>query len=119
MAYEIIKIEDAMVHLRISGIMQLRDQQALQNLGKKWIGEGRKVRLLVTLEDFEGWEKGMDWGDVDFLMVHGNDIAKMALVGDERWKDQMFAFVGKGLRTTEIEYFSPSSLKEAETWIRG
>lgn len=119
MAYDIIKIEDNVVYIRISGIMQFNDQQALQNLGKRLLTQGEKLRLFITLEGFQGWEKGVDWSDIDFLMTHGNDIGRMAIVGDERWKDQMFAFVGKGLRTTEIELFSPSSLKEADTWLRG
>jgi hypothetical protein len=118
-AYDIIKIEDNVVHVRISGIMQVNDQKALQNLGKRLLTQGKKLKLFITLDDFQGWEKGADWSDIDFFMAHGNDIDKMAIVGDEMWKDQIFAFVGKGLRTTVIEYFSPSSLKEADTWIRG
>jgi len=117
-AYEIIRIDEAVLTIRISGVMKLADQQSLQTTGMQQIAKGRKVRLLVTLVDFQGWEKGVDWGDVGFLMEHGDDIAKMAFVGDERWKDQVFAFVGKGFRTTEIEFFPSSSMKEAESWIR-
>lgn len=117
MAYEIIRIEGAVLYVRVSGVMKLADQEALQKAGIGLIAEGRKVRLHVTLDEFQGWEKGVDWGDVDFLMAHGNDIAKIAIVGDERWKDQILVFVGKGLRTTEIEFFPPSSAKEAEAWI--
>jgi hypothetical protein len=116
-AYEIIRIDGAVLTVRVSGVMKLADHQSLQATGKELIAQGRKVRLFVTLEDFEGWEKGVDWGDIGFLMEHGDDIARMAIVGDERWKDQIFAFVGKGLRDTEIEFFSPSSVKEADSWI--
>lgn len=117
MAYEIIRIEGGTLYLRISGVMKLTDHQSLQNAGMGLMAQGNKLRLLVTLEDFQGWEKGVDWGDIGFLIEHGNDIAKMAFVGDERWKDQVYAFVGKGLRTTEIEFFPSSSMKEAESWI--
>jgi hypothetical protein len=117
-AYEIIRIDGAVLYVRISGVMKLADQQSLQGAGMELIAQGRKVRLFVTLEDFEGWEKRVDWGDIGFLMAHGDDIAKMAIVGDERWKDQVFAFVGKGFRTTEIEFFSPSSVTEAASWIQ-
>ena len=34
-----------------------------------------------------------------------------------KWKDDAFAFLGKGLRTTQIEFFSPAALKEADSWI--
>lgn len=117
MAYEIMRINDAVLYVRISGIMKLADQQSLQTAGMDLIAQGKKVRLFVTLENFQGWEKGVDWGDVGFLIAHGNDIAKIAIVGDERWKDQVLAFVGKGYRTTEIEFFPSASLKEADRWI--
>ena len=118
MAYEIIRIDGAVLHVRISGVMKLADQDSLQAAGMDLIAGGRKVRLLVTLVDFQGWEKGVDWSDVGFMTAHGDDIAKMAIVGDERWKDQVFAFVGKGYRSTHIEFFPSSSTKEAESWIR-
>jgi hypothetical protein len=53
-------------------------------------------------------------GDVDFVVAHDDDFANMAIVGDEWWSDRAYAFVGKGLRATEIEFFPYSSLKEAE-----
>jgi hypothetical protein len=116
-AYEITRIDDEVLHVRISGVMKLVDQYSMQAAGMELIGEGRKVRLLVTLLEFQGWEKGVDWSDVGFLMAHGDDIAKMAIVGDERWKDLVFAFVGKGFRNTDIKFFDSSSQKEAEIWI--
>lgn len=117
MAHEIVGIADAVLTIRISGVMKLSDQQSLQTAGAEWMRKGRKLRLLIALVDFKGWEKGVDWGDVGFLMSHGDDIAKMAFVGDERWRDQVFAFVGKGFRKTEIEFFSASSMQEAENWV--
>lgn len=118
MAYEIIDIDGEVMRVRIRGIMRLADQTALQSVAQNLIEQGRKPRLLVTTDNFEGWEKGEGWGDIGFLMNYGDDIAKIAIVGDERWKEQAFLFAGKGLRTTEIEFFPPSSSKEAELWVR-
>ena len=98
--------------------MKLADQESIQSEGLKLMGQGGKARLLVTFENFQGWDKGSDWGDVGFQIAHGKDIERMAFVGDEKWKDDVFAFVGKGLRSTQIEFFSPSALKEADSWIR-
>ena len=118
MAHEIVRIDGDVVYVGVSGVMTLADQAFLQNTGRGVIAGSRKARLHVTLEDFKGWEKGVDWGDVDFPMAHGDDIDRIVLIGEERWKDQVFAFVGKGLRATEIEFFPPSSAKEAESWVR-
>lgn len=117
MACEIMRTDGAVICARISGVMKLTDLQTLQLAGMDVIRQGSKPRLLVMLENFQGWEKGADWGDVGFQIAHGNDIDKIALVGDEKWKDNVFAFVGKGLRTTKIEFFTHSALKEADIWI--
>jgi len=118
MACEIIRIDDVILHARISGIMRAADMKSLQSAFMDLFRHGIKVRLLVTLENFKGWEKEADWGDVDFQIAHGNDIEKIAFVGDEKWKDDAFAFVGKGLRSTQIEFFPAASAKDAEIWIR-
>jgi len=44
---------------------------------------------------------------MDFLMDYGDDVVKMAIVGDAKWKEQVFMFTAKGLRKTAIEYFCP------------
>lgn len=118
MACDIVRTDGAVLYARISGIMRVADLKSLQSAGMNVIRQGIKPRLLVTLENFQGWEKGADWGDVGFQIDHGKDIAKIAFVGDEKWKDDAFAFVGKGLRTTQIEFFSSATLKEADSWIR-
>ena len=118
MACEIIRTDGPVVYARISGVMQLTDMQSLQTAGMVVIRQGAKARLLVTIQDFQGWQKGADWGDMGFQIEHGKDIAKIAFVGDEKWKDNVFAFVGKGLRTTQIEFFPADSAKDAEIWIR-
>jgi hypothetical protein len=118
MAYEILEIDNEIIHARISGVMRLADQKELQQVARDLIDQGLKPRLLVMAENFEGWEKAEEWEDVGFLTGYGDSIVKMAIVGDERWKEQVFMFTGKGLRTTEIEFFPLLSLAEAESWIR-
>ena len=76
-----------------------------------------KIRILVILEDFQGQEQGADWGDITFAMEHDDDIEKIAIVGDEKWKDLVFAFTGKPFRRAAIEYFNSSHLEKARAWI--
>ncbi len=117
MACEIIKITDSVVHVRIRDVMRIADQKVLESVAMELIGKGKKVRLVAILESFKGWEKSEAWGDLGFMVKHGNDVVKMAIVGDERWKEEAFLFVGKGLRSTEVEFFPSSSLKQAEEWV--
>ena len=120
MTHEILQNnEDGIVHARLSGTMTLSDQQALEALAKRLIDAGGKVRLLVTLEAFEGWEKDSGWGDdLGFQLDYGNEIVRIAVVGEPRWKEQALMFLGKGFRDTEIEFFQPDSLAGAKDWIQ-
>ncbi|HXX53298.1 MAG TPA: STAS/SEC14 domain-containing protein [Thermodesulfovibrionales bacterium] len=118
MACEIIKITDSVVHVRIRDVMNGADQKMLESVAVKLIEEGKKVRLLAVMENFKGWEKGGAGGDLGFMLEHYDDIVKMAIVGDERWKEETFLYVGKGLRSTEIEFFPTSALKKAEEWLK-
>ena len=117
MACEIIKIVDSVVHVRIHNVMRIADMRTLEKVATELIEKGKEVRLLASLENFQGWEKTEQWDDIDFFMNHGDDIVKMAIVGDEQWKENAFLFVGKGMRNTEIEFFPPAALKNAEVWV--
>jgi len=118
MAHEIVEIRDDVIIVRLSGLLQRTDMTALQELALQLIGLGKRLRLLAILENFQGWDKHDDWNDIGFLMEYGDDFAKMAFVGDEKWKDDAFLFVGKGFRATEIEFFPPTALRNAERWLQ-
>jgi len=118
MAYEIIEVDGAVIRIRISDVFRLADQEALQALAKELIDKYGKAKVLVIIDRFQGWGRGENWdGDVGFLMEYGDEIEKIAFVGDESIKDQAFLFVGKGFRDTEVEFFPLPSLKEAEQWV--
>lgn len=107
------------VHARISRRMTLADQRALEACAKKLIDEHHQARLLVTLEAFEGWEKDEAWADdLDFQFRYGNEIARIAIVGNEEWKESALAFVGKGFRSTDIEFFPTEAREAAEAWVQ-
>ncbi len=117
MAYEVLRADGDLVEVKLTGTMLRRDLDELQARIKPLIEQGMRIRLLAVLEDFLGWEKGADWGDTTFLSEHGDDLERMAIVGEARWRDDAYAFVGKGLRRTAIEYFPPSALDAARQWL--
>jgi hypothetical protein len=118
MAHDIMKIEDGVVYIRISELMRLTDLKALQDLAQDLIRTSGQFRLLAILDGFQGWERNEAWSETGFLAEQGDTIQKMAIIGDEVWKEEVFLFTGKGFRATEIEFFPPSSRDEAERWVR-
>ena len=117
MPVEIIDAAGKLLQLKLRGIFKKVDHDRLIQIAKKAIEQEGKVNALVILEAFEGWERGGNWGDVSFMMEQGQHIEKMVIVGDEKWKDDAFAFTAKGFRATTIEFFTPSRLNEALSWL--
>ena len=102
---------------RASGVLKRSEFGAEQSrLGDK-IDAGAKPRLFVILENFEGWERGADWNDLDFMLSHGNEIAKIAIVGEPRWEADALAFAGAGFRRAPVKFFPTSQLAEARAWL--
>ena len=111
--------EGDIVRARVSGVMTVADQRALESFARKLIEDHQQVRLLVTLEHFQGWEKNDAWDDdLDFQFAYGSQISRIAIVGSPKWKEPALLFVGKGFRGTDIEFFPSDALAEAEAWIR-
>lgn len=108
---------DQIIRIRISGVMSVADQRAIQAHLAARINAGQALKTLVVLEGFEGWEKNEAWADLGFMIKHGNRIARMAVVGEERWRDDAMLFAGKGFRDTRVEFFPSVSMQEAEAWL--
>ena len=103
--------------LRFSGTLKQSEFAAEQAMLAEKIDSGSKPRLLVVGENFEGWERGPDWNDLDFMMSHGGEIAKIAIVAEPQWETKALAFAGAGLRPAPVKFFPPDQLAEAREWL--
>jgi hypothetical protein len=90
---------------------------AEQSALARQIDSGSKPRLLVILENFEGWERGADWNDLGFLISHGGKIYKIAVVAEPRWETLALAFAGAGVRRAPVKFFPPNELEQARSWL--
>ena len=117
MPVEIIDASGKLLQIKIRGMLKKADYDRIILIAKEAIAREGKVRALAILEGFEGWERHEEWGDVSFMMEQGQHIEKMAIVGDEKWRDDALAFTAKGFRPTAIEFFLESRLAEARKWL--
>ena len=62
--------------LRIRGVLKQSEFAAKQSALADKIDVGAKPRVLAIVENFEGFERGADWNDLDFLLSHSGEIAK-------------------------------------------
>jgi Protein of unknown function (DUF3478). len=103
--------------LRISGVLKRSEFGAEQSALARNIDTGSKPRLLVILEGFEGWESGVDWNDLDFMVSHADKISKIAIVAEPRWETSALAFAGAWVRRSPVNFFPPNEVEKARSWL--
>ena len=117
MAFTIIEASGPIVSAKITGELSVSEVGQLQALALETIKRAGKMKGLLILENFRGWKREGEWGDITFLNQHDKDIAKIAVVGDEKWRDPIYAFLAKGFRQAAVEYFLPGELAKAHAWL--
>jgi SpoIIAA-like len=105
------------VTVEVTGRLTESELAVVQNRMAEIIREQGKVRILVLTIAFEGWQKSGEWNDFTFQNKNDRYIERMAIVGDEQWKDLSLMFTAKGFRPFPIEYFAPGELARARTWL--
>ena len=103
--------------LRISGILKRSEFGAEERALASHIDTLSKPCLLVILENFEGWEGGADWNDLDFYISHGRKISRIAIVAEPRWEALALAFAGAGVRRAPVKFFPHNKLEQARKWL--
>ncbi len=81
------------------------------------IDEFGKIRLLVDMEGFDGWDLYAAWDDFTFGMTHWHHFEKMALVGDATW-EKAAARAAALLMRGEVRFFDLDDREAAWDWIK-
>jgi hypothetical protein len=103
--------------IHISGVLRQAELLDVQAVAAQEITRLGRITLLFVLEQFQGWERGADWGDLDFYAAHDKDIDKIAIIGDEKWRDHGLAFSGAGIRKAAVRFFRPAEGAQARAWL--
>jgi stage II sporulation SpoAA-like protein len=103
--------------LDISGLLSRAEFARSEDDLKTALAGAGSVRLLCVLKEFQGWESGGDWHDMGFYMTHGDAIERIAIVGEERWRDLAMMFASADLRRAPVEFFPESAMAQARTWL--
>src|ERR1051325_8274940 len=103
MSIEIVDNLEGILTVKVSGRLTPTDLLATQQSAADILREHGGSRLLFVTEDFQGWEKGGDWGDLSGQMELDSYARRIAIVGEQKWKDLALLFAGKGIRRVAIE----------------
>ena len=103
--------------LRLTGTVLKEEINDVQNAISADINSGIRPRVLTVLDNFEGFERYAEWGDLPFLEAHSHDIAKIAIVGDAQWEKDTKAFAGAGNRQAPVKFFPTGQSEQARAWL--
>lgn len=117
MSFELIKKQEQEIWMKINGQVSVADYDKLQSLILSSLAEYNDCQILIILNNFKGWSKDDKWDEILFMQEHQDKVQKIAIVGDEKWKDEVFMFTGKPFRKTEIEFFPENQLNQAKQWL--
>ena len=112
------KESENLIVVHIKGTFTFEDLKEFQNKGGDEIDRSGKVKLLILAEQFSGWGKEGDWGDLTFMYEYDPYIEKIAVVADVKWKDEMLMFVGANRRQASVEFFLPDETQSARDWLQ-
>ena len=117
MSMTFIKESDDLSVISVQGIFTFDDLKEVEQSAREQIDRNQKVKLLVLAEDFTGWGKEGDWGDLTFMYEYDPIIEKIAVVAEANWKDEMLMYLGAGNRQAQVKFFLYDQEKDARDWL--
>lgn len=118
MSFRVTEIADGkIIEVELTGKLSKEAYEQFVPLTEQRIQQYGKVRMLVVLNDFHGWDAGALWEDIKLDVKHFNDIERLALVGESKWEKGMATFC-RPFTTAKIEYFDLAQLDDARRWIQ-
>ena len=110
--------DDSGVHVvRIRGLITDDTFKRLRDQAAKQLATVRSVKGLIVLEGFEGWGKGQAAGNLDLMLRYDAQMEKLAVVGDQKWREEFLMFLGAGYRHAKVRFFATEELQKARDWL--
>lgn len=99
----------------VSGKLAKDDYKHLVPEVERLIEQHGKIRVLLEMKDFHGWDAGGLWEDIKFDLKHFSDVERVAMVGEKKWQKGMSQFC-RPFTTAKVRYFDQAALDEAREW---
>jgi hypothetical protein len=104
--------------IHIQGILAFEDLKEIQTQARAEIDRSQNNNILILAEEFAGWGKEGDWGDLMFMYEYDPYIRKIAVVANPKWRDEILMFVGADRRQAIVKSFLDGREKAARDWLR-
>lgn len=110
------KENSALVYVHVSGKLDRDDYRAFEQAFDEMLERRNRVRMLITLDDFEGWTAAAAWEDLKFDVKHFSSIERIAVVGEESW-EKWVTVLFEPFTLAEMRYFDKGDEADARTWL--
>ncbi len=104
------------VEVRLTGKLTKEAYDAFVPFTEEQIKEKGKVRMLVVMHDFHGWDLAAVWEDSKFAIKHFRDIERLCIVGESKWEKWMTSFC-RPFTKAKIKYFDVAEIDQARQWM--
>ena len=91
MPLEVMDLIRGVVSVKIIGELKKSDLDQIRAAILQGIKQWSRIRLHVIVENFTGCEASADGNDVQVLEEHGRNIEKVAILGEEQWRNGVCA----------------------------
>jgi hypothetical protein len=108
---------DNTYRLDISGVLERAEFKRCEAELSTELDRVGSARLLCVLKEFEGWQRDEDWNNLAFYVKRGDAIERIAVVGEERWRDLTMMFASADLRKAPVEFFPEHDIARARAWL--
>ena len=79
----------------------------------------KPIGILADLSEKHGADWDARWDEMRFLQKHTDHIARMAVVGADKWEEIMAIITaGAAVLQSETRYFDTSEILHAWEWVR-
>jgi hypothetical protein len=106
---------------KVVGKITAEDLKAFEPQIEFVIAERKKrpIGILADLSQMEGANWKARWDEMRFLQKHTDHIARMAVVGADKWEEIVaMVLAGMAVLQAETRYFTTSEIVLAWEWVR-
>lgn len=115
--FTIVEMADsALIEVHLSGELTKSDYDSFEPALAEALSTREKARILILLDEFEGWSPGAAWEDFKLGLRHFSDIDRIAVVGEETW-EKVITILAKPFTMAEVRYFEKSEEMAARRWL--
>jgi SpoIIAA-like len=94
------EIRGNVLAVHVTGKLERQDYEKFVPDTERLIKQYGKIRVLMVMHDFHGWDAGALWEDIKWDAKHFNDVERVAIVGEKKWQEWLAALCKPFTRAT-------------------